>query len=136
MLQIYISLIAFNQQANSKLVQELIDADLFREVFEDFNIERIIKMNPCDLVDQYWSRVSAIRKQTKLFQIIMFARVIQRNPSVIELLTSPQIPKRITSSHGNLTASYMDDLLILAGRFALHKTLLYGEPYTAIKKAA
>jgi len=98
LLQIYIALIAFSQQANSKLVQELVDADIFREIFANYNVNHIVKMNPCDLVDQYWSRVSAIRKQTKLFQIIMFARVIKRNPSVIELLTNPEIPKRITSS--------------------------------------
>jgi hypothetical protein len=99
LLQIYIALIAFSQQANSKLVQELVDADIFREIFANYNVDHIVNMNPCDLVDQYWSRISAIRKQTKLFQIIMFARVLKRNPSVIELLTNPEIPKRITFSH-------------------------------------
>jgi hypothetical protein len=97
LLEIYIGLIAFSQQANSKLVQELIDSNIFREIFADYNVDYIVKMNPCDLVDQYWLRISAIRKQTKLFQIIMFAKVIRRNPSVIGLLTNPQIPQRIRS---------------------------------------
>lgn len=97
LLEIFTTLIAFSGQAPSDKVREILDTDIFRTMFENFNVERVALQNPCDLVDAYWDRVSPIRYQTKLFQIVMFARRIRRIGSLSSLLTKSKIPDRLYS---------------------------------------
>lgn len=95
LLENFTTLIAFGGQARSDKVKEIIDAKIFNEVLFDFNIAKVAKSNPCDLIDKHWNRISSIRYQTKVFQLVMFARRIQRIGNLPSLIINSQIPKRI-----------------------------------------
>ncbi|GAA4345352.1 hypothetical protein [Flaviaesturariibacter amylovorans] len=79
LLEIFSTLIAFSGQAKSDRVREVLDTGIFRKMFARFDVAQVALMNPCDLVDMYWDKVSPIRYQTKIFQIVMFARRIRKN---------------------------------------------------------
>lgn len=97
LLKIFVRLIAFSSQAKSDLVKDLINRKTLDKVFANYNVELVAKMNPCDLVDAYWEECTVIRQRTKFFQIVMFARLIKRNKSVLSLLTNPNLPISIKS---------------------------------------
>ena len=92
LLKTFVRLIAFSQQAKSDLVKQLIDKRTFDKVFDNYNIDKVVKLNPCDLVDKYWEECTVIRQRTKFFQIVMFARLIKKNKKVLQLLTKPNLP--------------------------------------------
>lgn len=94
-IELFATLIAFSQNANSELVKKIIDTGIFREIFANFDIDEMVKMNPCDLADKYWSRISGIRQQAKLFHIISLARKIKSMGSFSSLLKETHIPKKI-----------------------------------------
>lgn len=94
-IEIFTNLIAYSQNANSQLVEQIIKSEIFKEIFADFDIDQIVKMNPCDLADKYWLNISGIRQQAKLFHIVSLARKIKTIGSFSNLLTETQIPKEI-----------------------------------------
>lgn len=94
-IEIFTHLIAYSQNANSKLVEQIIDTGIFTQVFKNFDINEIIKLNPCDLADEYWDRIVGIRQQAKLFHIVTLARKINRIGSFSKLLKETEIPKEI-----------------------------------------
>jgi len=98
-IEIFITLISFSQNANSKLVSEIIETGIFKEIFADFDINKIVKMNPCDLADKYWVKISGIRQQAKLFHIISLARKIKKIGSFNKFLTQTDIPKVIKTEN-------------------------------------
>ncbi len=97
LLEIFTTLIAFSGQAPSDRVKPLIEAKVFDEIFENFNVSKVAGLNPCELVDKYWDRITPIRYQTKLFQVVMFARRIRKIGSLSKLLTESEIPTRLNS---------------------------------------
>lgn len=99
LLEIFTTLIAFSGQAPSDKVKLLIDAKIFNEIFEDFDVAKVSSLNPCDLVDKYWDKITPIRYQTKLFQIVLFARRIRKIGSLSLLLTQSEIPNSIKSKN-------------------------------------
>jgi 3-methyladenine DNA glycosylase Tag len=99
LLEIFTTLIAFSGQAPSDKVKLLIDAKIFNEIFYDFDVAKVASLNPCDLVDKYWEQITPIRCQTKLFQIVMFARRIKRIGSLSSLLTQSKIPISLKSKN-------------------------------------
>lgn len=96
-LETFANLIAYSQNANSELVEKIINGGKLKEVFANFDIDTVSQMNPCDLADKYWSRISGIRQQAKLFHIMSLARKIKRIGSVSAMLTKTEIPRQITS---------------------------------------
>lgn len=94
-IKIFTHLIAYSQNANSKLVEQIINTGILTQVFRNFEIEEIIKLNPCDLADEYWDRIGGIRQQAKLFHIVSLARKINRIGSFSKLLTEIEIPKEV-----------------------------------------
>lgn len=94
-IEVFTNLIAYSQNANSELVEQVIMSGIFKEIFSDFNIDEIVKMNPCDLADEYWHRISGIRQQAKLFHIVSLARKIKNIGSFSKLLEEIEIPKEI-----------------------------------------
>lgn len=96
-IKIFIELIAYSQNSNSKLVEEIIDSGIFKEIFAGFDINEIVKMNPCDLADKYWVKIKGIRQQTKLFQIVTLARKINKIGAFNKILTETDIPKKINT---------------------------------------
>ena len=98
-IEIFTNLIAFSQNANSKLVEQIINSGIFKEIFAGFNIDKIVEMNPCDLADKYWRKIGGIRQQAKLFHIVSIARKIKKIGSFSNLLTETQIPKSIKNEN-------------------------------------
>ncbi len=95
LLEIFVRLISYSQQAQSASVKKIIESKVFDEILEGYSVEKVVKMNPCDIVEKHWHKISGIRQQTKLFQIVMFSRVLQKNDKILPLLTKPSIPYEI-----------------------------------------
>ncbi len=98
-IEIFTTLIAYSQNANSSLVEQIIETGIFNDIFADFDIKKIVKMNPCDLADKYWNKIGGIRQQAKLFHIVSLARKINRIGSFSKLLTDTEIPKEIKNNN-------------------------------------
>lgn len=100
LLRVFATLIAFSQNANSKLVKQLILTNAFEEVFENFSVDTVSKMHGDELIEKYWTqkKLSHIRFKSKIFQIIKFASKIKTYGSLAALLTQANIPKRISST--------------------------------------
>ena len=130
LLEIFVRLISFSQQAISKKVKSIIDNRIFNEILENYDIDKVAKMNPCDLVEKYWSKVTGIRQQTKFFQIVMFSRLIQRDNKVLELLTNPPIPKTIKSEKD--IEEFWEGFKILQQKLKLAKTPFLRETTTLL----
>ena len=95
-LETFTNLIAYSQNANSELVEKIINSGIFKEVFSNFDISAVTQMNPCDLADKYWSKISGIRQQAKLFHIVSLARKI-KHLALSDMLTKTEIPRQIKS---------------------------------------
>ncbi|MDD3722097.1 MAG: hypothetical protein PHW92_06390 [Lutibacter sp.] len=98
-IEIFTNLIAYSQNANSKLVEEIIKSEIFKEIFSNFDIDKIVKLNPCDLADKYWVKIGGIRQQAKLFHIVSLARKIKNIGSFNKLLTETEIPEIIKTQN-------------------------------------
>jgi 3-methyladenine DNA glycosylase Tag len=98
-IEIFTTLIAYSQNANSKLVERVINTGIFNKIFADFDIDKIVDMNPCDLADEYWGEIGGIRQQAKLFHIVSLARKIKKIGSFNKLLTETEIPKIIKTEN-------------------------------------
>lgn len=94
-IEIFTSLIAYSQNASSKLVEQIIKTGILKEIFAGFDINKIAEMNPCDLADKYWTKIGGIRQQSKLFHIVSLARKIKKIGSFERLLMVTNIPKVI-----------------------------------------
>lgn len=70
MLKMFSYLIAYSQNANSKTVGQVLKSGKFDKAFNDFKIEEVIKLNPCDISDQHWKSIHGITLLAKLFQIV------------------------------------------------------------------
>lgn len=90
-------LIAFSQNSNSELVDKLIKSGNLYKVFNGFDINEVVKMNPCDVVERDWPLIKAIRQQGKIFHIIMLARKIKNIGNLSDILNNNTIPKKIES---------------------------------------
>ena len=98
-IEIFTILIAYSQNANSKLVEEIINTGIFNKIFADFNLNKIVDLNPCDLADEYWEKIRGIRQQAKLFHIVSLARKIKKTGSFNKFLTETEIPKIIKTEN-------------------------------------
>ena len=94
-LKIFAYLIAYSQNANSELVEQILKSGNFDKAFENFEIDKVVKLNPCDIADDYWESIKGIRQQGKLFHIVTLARKIKRIGSFYKLLNEINIPKHI-----------------------------------------
>lgn len=90
-------LIAFSQNANSKNVEQVLQSGHFDKAFRNFIIEEVVKLNPCDVADEYWDLIKGMRQQTKIFQIVTLARKIDRIGSFSDILNKTKLPKTITT---------------------------------------
>ncbi|HGS5148050.1 TPA: hypothetical protein ACMDT9_003945 [Vibrio parahaemolyticus] len=89
-------LIVYSQQAQSKIVGEVIESGSLDNAFLKFNVEEVSKLNPCDVVQEHWQKIQGIRQQTKVFHIVMLSRKISEVSKT--LLESP-IPKKINTKN-------------------------------------
>ena len=92
-------LIAFSQNSNSEIVEQVLKSGKFDTAFNNFKIEEVIKLNPCDIADNHWNSIKGIRQQAKLFHIVSLARKIKNIGSFAEILYQTNIPKTIKSQN-------------------------------------
>jgi len=88
-------LIAYSQNANSERVKKVIDGGALETALLNFQVERVAKLNPCDVADQHWKLLSGIRQQAKLFHIVKLARILGRTPAIVQVLNESQLPRRV-----------------------------------------
>ncbi len=106
-------LIAYSQNANSELVEQVIKSGKFDDAFEKFDIDKVVRLNPCDIADNHWSSIKGIRQQAKLFHIVSLARKIKGIGSFADILNDTNIPKTITTEEDiNLFWKGFDSLLL------------------------
>lgn len=96
-LKIFSHLIAYSQNANSELVEQVLKSGNFDKAFAYFDIDRVVKLNPCDIADSHWDLIKGIRQQAKLFHIVSLARKIKTIGSLATILNENNIPKSIKS---------------------------------------
>lgn len=92
-------LIAYSQYSDSEIVEQLLESGKYDKAFENFNIEKVVKLNPCDIADNHWESLKGIRQQTKLFHIVSLARKIKQIGSFSIILNEINIPKTIKSDN-------------------------------------
>jgi 3-methyladenine DNA glycosylase Tag len=88
-------LIAYSQNSNSEIVEQVLKSGKFDNAFSNFKIEDVIKLNPCDIADNHWKSIKGIRQQAKLFHIVSLARKIKNIGSFADILCQTNIPKII-----------------------------------------
>lgn len=44
-------LIAFSQNSNSEIVEQVLKSGKLDKAFENFEIDKVVKLNPCDIAD-------------------------------------------------------------------------------------
>ena len=94
-LRIFSHLIAYSQNANSEIVEQILASGKFDSAFENFNIEIVSKLNPCDIAENHWVSIRGIRQQTKLFHIVTLARRMKEIGSFAKMINEINIPKPI-----------------------------------------
>ena len=94
-LKMFAYLIAYSQNANSELVEQILKSGNYDKAFENFEIDKVVKLNPCDIADDYWESIKGVRQQGKLFHIVTLARKIKNIGSFYKLLNEINIPKDI-----------------------------------------
>lgn len=92
-------LIAYSQNSNSETVERLLKSGKYDKAFENFDIEKVVKLNPCDIADNHWESIKGIRQQAKLFHIVSLARKIKQIGSFATILNETNIPKTIKSEN-------------------------------------
>jgi 3-methyladenine DNA glycosylase Tag len=88
-------LIAYSQNSNSEKVEQVLKSGNLDKAFEDFNIDKVVKLNPCDIVDNHWASIKGIRQQAKLFHIVSLSRKIKSIGSFTDILNQTNIPPTI-----------------------------------------
>jgi 3-methyladenine DNA glycosylase Tag len=92
-------LIAFSQNSNSEIVEQVLKSGKFDRAFENFKIDKVVKLNPCDIADEHWISIKGIRQQAKLFHIVSLARKIKNIDSFAEMLNQTNIPTTIRTEN-------------------------------------
>ncbi len=90
-------LIAYSMRARSDRVKTFLATGVFEQVFVNFDIDIVSRLNPCDIIDQHWNKISAIRVQTKVFFIVSLARRMNEMEPFDNILSNTSIPKAIKS---------------------------------------
>jgi hypothetical protein len=98
-LKAFAYLIAYSQNSNSELVERLINNGSLDGAFEEFTIDKVAKLNPCDIADEHWDSLKGMRQQAKLFHIVSLARKIKKMGSIRRLIAKCQFPPQIKSEN-------------------------------------
>lgn len=67
-------LIAFSQNAPSDKVGDMLNKGIFEGIFHNFEIDKIIKMNPNNIIARHWNKIRVIRFKKKINSIIGCAK--------------------------------------------------------------
>lgn len=70
------TLIAYSQNARSDLVSNMIETGAFEAAFADFEISRVVSLEPAEVLTAHWERIRCIRFKKKVESIIATAVAI------------------------------------------------------------
>ena len=98
LLRTFSHLIAYSQNANSAIVEKVLSNGNLDKAFNGFVVDEVVKLNPCDIVDEHWTSIKGIRQQAKLFHIVSLARNIQRIRDFSEVTMNNRIPERVKTT--------------------------------------
>ena len=106
-------LIAYSQNADSGLVNGMLAANTFDQVFESFDVSKVAKMDKNIIVNKYWikknecsvntkwNQLTVIRQQGKIDSVIRCAISLQsirvKHGSFVNLLSNSGIPLKLFS---------------------------------------
>lgn len=100
LLKSFAHIIAYSH-SNSKRVEDLLATGKFDEAFQDFDIDKVVIMNPCDLAERDWSNIKAIQQQVKLFHIVNLARrlksISRTKAPLFQTFNDLTLPKSIST---------------------------------------
>lgn len=86
-------IIAF-AHADSKRVKAMVDSGAYDRVWQDYDLDAVSAMNPCEVAEQHWGTLSSIQARTKIFQVVMAARALRSRADVAKFLNECDIPRR------------------------------------------
>lgn len=100
-LQRCIMLIAYSKQAQSRLVDRLVESGIFDRMFETYDPATVAKLDSDQLLNDYWSQIGAIRQRSKIPAMIrcaeVFLAVQQEHSSFMKYLETRDLPTAIRS---------------------------------------
>jgi len=89
-------IIVYSQNANSERVSHVIEKGALASAFLNFEVEKVAKLNPLDVVDDNWEKgLSGIRQETKVYQIIKVARILWKTPGILNALNKNELPRTV-----------------------------------------
>jgi 3-methyladenine DNA glycosylase Tag len=101
MMRIFAVAIAYSQNARSKQVSVLTEADEFRHAFADFDPAKLAQTKPSVILDRHWASLSSIRFRGKVERIVRCAQemcgIQKKFGSFAIYLRSFKIPQRLQS---------------------------------------
>lgn len=94
-------LIAFSQNAPSDKVSGMLDKGIFDDIFHNFEIDKVAKMNPRTVRIHHWNKIRVIRFLNKITSIIgcakSLASIKSKHGSFMDLLKKCDIPLNLKS---------------------------------------
>jgi len=89
-------LIAFSQNAPSDKVSDMLNKGIFEDVFCNFEVEKVARMDSTIIKNHYWDEIKIIRFPKKITSIIGCARCLvsikEKHGSFMALLVKSNIP--------------------------------------------
>lgn len=94
-------LIAYSQNAKSNLVSDMLERNIWEDIFNKFEVDEVEKMNAKVVEDKYWNKIKVIRFRQKIRSIIGCAKSLRmiknKYGSFSSLLIRADIPIRLYS---------------------------------------
>ncbi len=96
-----VELIAYSQQAQATLVEQLIGTGIFSRIFRGYDVGVVAHLDPHQLIDQHWGSIGALRFRSKITSMVACARALlairQQHPSFMAYLKSTNLLTAIRS---------------------------------------
>lgn len=89
-------IIAF-AHADSERVRLMIERGDYAAALQDYDVVEVSKLNPCDLVDKHWGKISSIMSRAKVFFLVSAARTLVKMGDFSAELDNCGIPQRVQS---------------------------------------
>jgi hypothetical protein len=89
-------IIAF-AHADSERVKAMVDSGVYADVWHNFDVATVSKLNPCDVAEEHWGKLSATMSRAKTFYIVSAARTLQKLGPFAHEIDNCNIPKRVQS---------------------------------------
>ncbi len=100
-LKICVELIAYSQQAQARLVQELLNGGIFNHIFLNFDVRAVANLQPNQIYAQYWDRIGVIRFPSKIEAMIGCGQALleirNQYSSFMSYLRATNIPLTVQS---------------------------------------